>query len=372
MENPAAPDGKLKVHAEKDGRGGYRFLAGPHAIIDSWLRFEFTDLENFVPDLRMPFEQLIRSGADRVYLFSLRPDGKGPRSFGVSYSFARGNPDEVRLDRYHRYLFPFEHGRIHQVTQGYNGRFSHYGENQYALDFDLDAGAVVCAARAGVVAEVKDNSSLSGLDAGFAPHGNYLLIAHDDGSFANYAHLRRGGSLVRPGETVEAGQRIAYSGNTGRTSGPHLHFDVRIPTKTGRMRSVPVSFLDGSSAPVVPLEGRTYRSCHPGVPLLLPLSSGELTNADFADYERRIVARGTVDFRVDSRDPTYVVFARNGLPTPATIRVHMGLRDMISSIPMPAVVRVPAATEVFITLLRPAPGARRYGYTCRLEATSTQ
>ncbi len=125
----------------------------------------------------------------------------------------------------------------------------------------------------------------------------------------------------------------------------------------------------------MPLAGRSYYAYHPDkpsasvTPSFQPRSPGDLTNGDFAGYEMPAAANGTVDIRVDVRDVTCVVFARNGMPTVASVRVHMGLREMISSTPMPAVVRIPAATEIFLTLLRPVPGARRYGYTCRLETT---
>ena len=51
-------------------------------------------------------------------------------------------------------------------------------------------------------------------------------VRHDDGSYARYYHLRTDESLFKVGDSVEAGQHIAFSGNTGYTGGPHLHLDV--------------------------------------------------------------------------------------------------------------------------------------------------
>jgi murein DD-endopeptidase MepM/ murein hydrolase activator NlpD len=64
-------------------------------------------------------------------------------------------------------------------------------------------------------------------------------VLHDDGSMALYAHLREGGVLVRAGERVTLGQMIGYSGSTGYSSGPHLHFAVQV---NGGLQLVSVPF----------------------------------------------------------------------------------------------------------------------------------
>jgi hypothetical protein len=54
-------------------------------------------------------------------------------------------------------------------------------------------------------------------------YGNHLLVRHDDGTVAAYAHLRHGSARVRAGDRVAAGQELAEVGSTGNTSEPHLH-----------------------------------------------------------------------------------------------------------------------------------------------------
>lgn len=56
--------------------------------------------------------------------------------------------------------------------------------------------------------------------------GNHVIVDHGDGTWAAYAHLRRGSALVRPGDPVTAGQQLASVGNTGNTSEPHLHVQL--------------------------------------------------------------------------------------------------------------------------------------------------
>ncbi|HET7839300.1 MAG TPA: M23 family metallopeptidase [Rectinemataceae bacterium] len=82
------------------------------------------------------------------------------------------------------------------------------------LDIGVDSGTPVLAAMEGVVAET-GYSAMS---------GNYILIAHHSGWSSFYGHLYSIG--VKAGQRVAAGARIAFSGNTGYTTGPHLHFSV--------------------------------------------------------------------------------------------------------------------------------------------------
>jgi murein DD-endopeptidase MepM/ murein hydrolase activator NlpD len=83
------------------------------------------------------------------------------------------------------------------------------------VDLIANVGTPVMAAAGGVVA----SSSYSG------EYGNMVDVDHDNGLTSRYAHLSR--SLVKAGDVVMKGQVIAMVGVTGRTTGPHLHFEVR-------------------------------------------------------------------------------------------------------------------------------------------------
>jgi hypothetical protein len=126
------------------------------------------------------------------------------------------------------------------VDQGYGGTFSHTDpQNLYAVDFAADIGTSVLAAREGVVMQVENNFDKAGLSLEkFGGRANFVRIVHDDGTMALYAHLQEGGVLVRPGQHVQAGQQIGLSGNTGFTTGPHLHFAIQV-NRGMRLESLP-------------------------------------------------------------------------------------------------------------------------------------
>ena len=85
------------------------------------------------------------------------------------------------------------------------------------------------AARAGIVMQVEDDYYGAGLDREkFGSRANVVRILHPDGSMAIYAHLKPESVVIQPGRQVYVGQKLGESGNTGFSTGPHLHFEVRI------------------------------------------------------------------------------------------------------------------------------------------------
>ncbi|MBX0289588.1 M23 family metallopeptidase [Hymenobacter sp. HSC-4F20] len=107
------------------------------------------------------------------------------------------------------------------------------------------------------MAEVKQDSNPGCPLSTCKEQGNYIVIFHEDGTYATYVHFRHEGSLVQPGQTVTKGQPIGYSGNTGWSSGPHLHFEVDTPGEPDKA-TVPVKFSAGGEVVDQLLQGQRY------------------------------------------------------------------------------------------------------------------
>ena len=123
-------------------------------------------------------------------------------------------PDTVRLvlvDSLHRYCIPHPG----QITSRYKYRWkrAHKG-----IDIGLHTGDAIYAAFDGIVRAALPINLTGG-------YGNVLVIRHPNGLETYYGHLSR--FIVKSGDIVKAGELIGYGGNTGRSTGPHLHFETR-------------------------------------------------------------------------------------------------------------------------------------------------
>ena len=137
------------------------------------------------------------------------------------------------------YGWPLQGDQV-RIGQGWGGKHSHQRpDTLHALDLGTPEGTPVLAARAGIVMQVEEGYDAGGVvaerDMGAA---NFVRVLHDDGTMALYAHLKRDGALAGVGQRVRRGDRIGISGNTGYSSGPHLHFVVQV-NRGGRLESVP-------------------------------------------------------------------------------------------------------------------------------------
>ncbi len=148
-----------------------------------------------------------------------------------------GHPSAQHRDV--EYAYPLRDAPL-RVSQGFGGGFSHQDdENRHAVDFAVDEGTPVLAARDGRVMQFESAiASSAGAAADDVGRTNFVRVLHDDGSMALYAHLQRGGVVVALGERVRRGQVIGFSGNTGASTGPHLHFVVQV-NRGLRLQSLP-------------------------------------------------------------------------------------------------------------------------------------
>lgn len=114
-------------------------------------------------------------------------------------------------------------GRIHPVT----GKPS----NHAGIDIPAPSGTNIYAAKSGVVIHAAKGTG------GSWSYGNYVIVSHSDGTNTLYAHMSRIG--CSQGQTVKQGDVIGYVGTTGRSTGNHLHFEVRV----GSSRKDPVNYF---------------------------------------------------------------------------------------------------------------------------------
>lgn len=186
----------------------------------------------------------------------------GERPWKSKYQYQWTLGDHRVQHRYRAYRLPFAKDSAFEVIQGYDGKISHTGKDRYSLDFKMPEGTAVLAARPGLVVSSKANSNQGGPSPDFADQANFVSVLHQDGTLAGYYHLKRGGVRVKPGQRVRAGQLLGYSGNTGYSSGPHLHFMVYRAGENAQSReTLPVQFLvEDASGPQTLRENHLYRS----------------------------------------------------------------------------------------------------------------
>lgn len=211
--------------------------------------------KNAMPDREMPV--VVSCAGPGTYPFvRLRPV-KEDESFSwrVRLDWQRGQAG-VAHDPAVIYELPFASGKAFVVGQGFHGSFTHTGNSEYAVDFDLPMGTEVRAARAGVVTYVEDNNSQGGLDPSLRDKANVIEVRHSDGTLGEYVHLRKGGARVKPGQKVRVHDLIGLSGNVGYSRGPHLHFSVFRAVDGTTRETFPIRFRAREGAAVEPVEGQ--------------------------------------------------------------------------------------------------------------------
>ncbi|MDQ3269401.1 MAG: M23 family metallopeptidase [Pseudomonadota bacterium] len=242
----AEPGSIAGLRIENDG-GRYlawadNRLSGP---IEVMLHFSRSDNVVAVPAL--PARATVAAGGSSLVavLSAAEPGRSG--DFGLRMDSLPGDPSARPRDV--EYLLPLRQPTF-RIDQGYGGQFSHEDEqNRYAIDLAADVGTPVLAAREGTVMQVESNFDRAGLSLEkFGGRANFVRILHDDGAMSLYAHLKADGALVRVGQRVRAGQQIGLSGNTGFTTGPHLHFAVQV-NRGMRLQSLPFKMV-GPAGPL--------------------------------------------------------------------------------------------------------------------------
>lgn len=178
--------------------------------------------------------------------------------FEYEYQYLPGAPG-AEHEPTQPYRLPYALASEVRVSQAFPATTTHSDAgSRDAIDFVMPIGTYVHAAREGVVIEVASDFYESGTDHAIdGPRANIVRVLHDDGTMALYVHLNWNSIRVVPGQRVRRGEHIADSGNTGFSTGPHLHFVVQ-RNADGELVSVPVEFAGPSGAPITVETGGSY------------------------------------------------------------------------------------------------------------------
>jgi murein DD-endopeptidase MepM/ murein hydrolase activator NlpD len=215
---------QLRIEGQNSQRQArvFNHFAGPAQI-----ELSVGEVRNIATDPPLPLTVTMQAREERVLANLQQTDLAQPAGFELALRAIPGSPQAQHDDSEYRWPLGEYPVRIHQ---GFDGAFSHTSEeSRYAIDAAADEGTPVLAARDGVVMEVQDDYYGAGLDKEkFAGRANLVRILHRDGSMAVYAHLLPESVGVQAGRHVYVGQKIGESGNTGFSTGPHLHFCVQL------------------------------------------------------------------------------------------------------------------------------------------------
>jgi murein DD-endopeptidase MepM/ murein hydrolase activator NlpD len=230
------------VVMQRTSNAGISLIAGNSFYSDAQIAFRISMPSNVAAEVPLQGNRLLEPRSETALVDLFPTDPNRPMRFEYSYRYILGAPG-AKHEPDRPYRLPFAVASSHAVSQAFPDAVTHSDpSSRYAIDFAMPIGTGIYAARGGRVIQIAGNYFESGLDPSRdLERANIVRVLHDDGTMALYAHLNWHSIRVVPGQRIRRGEYIADSGNTGFSTGPHLHFVVQ-RNVGGAIESLPVLF----------------------------------------------------------------------------------------------------------------------------------
>jgi murein DD-endopeptidase MepM/ murein hydrolase activator NlpD len=254
----------ITVKGERAGRGALVHARNEGPIPISVV-ITFPEFDNLQSSENLPIVLVVPAHTTRGVAALTPVDPKKGWSYKLRYRYRYGSYNAGH-DPNATYRVPWTEGRTFVIGQAPGGKVvtHHTPASREAVDIPMPEGTPILAARAGIVFMTVADNDAGGTDEAYRSKANVVRILHDDGTIGNYVHLMHAGVAVESGERVEPGKLIGFAGNTGMSSGPHLHFAVtRVVREGDELSEVsePFRFYVGNPPrPFRPQSGLVVRS----------------------------------------------------------------------------------------------------------------
>jgi len=217
-------------------------------MVQHWLALRVKGQERVIKSvIANPHENIVLKAED--FTADVLKNAVNFTDLKFKHYYILGKP--IAVPKQYQLPLPYGKNKRFRISQGFKGKYSHSGRgNRYAVDIAMPVGEPVRVVKAGVVADGRDDFSIGGAANYFLDKANHVTVMHDDGTYGIYAHILYGSMAVEIGERVLPGQVLARIGNTGYSTGPHLHFVLRYNSGKGAY-SIPFKFRtkEGSREP---------------------------------------------------------------------------------------------------------------------------